>query len=212
MNITCRRCGHHWREMPVLELNDLKPSRAPSIIEHEPEPDIDVEALLQAARQQGLTYAQKRRAKLLRLGGWAAFAAVAGLPFLVAGIAPATTVMAAPITYRAYQRLGWPVNIYGLDIRKIEQHYQSLDGKRELLIKGEVSNPSNDVRKIPWLRFALTDGHGTEVYTWTLDTAARPLRPGESTSFTTRLAAPPEYAKNLQIRFAHGDEIGSNGT
>ncbi len=35
-------------------------------------------------------------------------------------------------------------------------------------------------------------GSQAEVYTWTLDTGARPLRAGESTSFVTRVASPPE--------------------
>ena len=85
-----------------------------------------------------------------------------------------------------------------------------VDGSHILLVKGEVSNATNDVRKIPWLRFALCDASGKELYSWNLDTATRPLRPGETTSFTTRVAAPPELARNLQIRFAHRDEIGSN--
>ena len=85
-----------------------------------------------------------------------------------------------------------------------------LTGLRVLSIKGEISNISNSTQKIPWLRFALNDGQPAEVYTWTLDTGARPLRAGESTSFVTRVASPPETAKDLQIRFAHRDEIGSN--
>ena len=51
----------------------------------------------------------------------------------------------------------------------------------QMTFKGEISNISNSTQKIPWLRFALNDGRPAEVYTWTLDTGARPLRAGEST-------------------------------
>jgi hypothetical protein len=113
------------------------------------------------------------------------------------------------VTVRAYDAMGYSVNIYGLEVRRVEQQYVIVDGVRVLTIKGEVSNVSNSTQKIPWLRFGLKDGQQSEVYNWTLDTEARPLRAGESTNFVTRVASPPEIAKNLQIR-AHRDEIGSN--
>jgi hypothetical protein len=97
-----------------------------------------------------------------------------------------------------------------LELRRIEQQHVTKGGATVLTIKGEIINTDSGTRKIPWLRFGLQDGSSAEVYSWTLDTGSRPLRPGESTSFVTRVAAPPLLAKNLQIRFAHADEIGSN--
>ena len=208
-NVTCRRCGHHWKELPVLDLEEL-PARALKVIDHEPEPELDVARLVEAARNARHVFAAKRRTKFKRLGGWASFGICAVVPFLIAALAPETVVLAAPAAITVYDRLGYQVNVYGLDIRRIDQQYRLSDGQRVLAIKGEVSNPTNDIRKIPWMRFALNDDAGKELYSWTLDTASRPLRPGETTSFTTRIAAPPELAKNLKIRFAHMDEIGSN--
>ncbi len=196
----------------MVDLEELPAaaSRALAVIEHDPEPDLDIAHLVEAAKTARIEFAAKRKAKLRKAGAWASFAAFAMIPFGIALAAPETTVLAAPITYKAYQKLGWNVNVYGLDIRRIEQQNKNVDGQHVLLVKGEISNPTNDVKKIPNLRFALNDADGKEVYTWTLDTTARPLRPGETTSFTTRVAAPPELAKNLQIRFAHNNEIGSN--
>ena len=128
---------------------------------------------------------------------------------MIAAMVPEAVVAAAPATIRVYDRLGYSINIYGLEIRHIEQQHSVVDGERVLMIKGEISNPTNEIRKIPWLRFGLNDDGSKELYTWTLDTASRPLRPGETTSFVTRVAAPPELSKNLQIRFAHPDEISS---
>ena len=210
-SVTCRRCGHHWKEYPVVDIEELPHSvKALAVIEHEPEPDLDIARLVEAAKTARQEFAIKRKIKFKRAGGWASLAICAVLPLLFAVVAPESTVLAAPIAYKAYQKLGWNVNIYGLDIRHIEQQNKNVDGQHTLTIKGEISNPTNDVRKIPSLRFALTDTDGKELYTWTLDTTSRPLRPGETTSFTTRLAAPPELANNVQIRFAHSSEIGSN--
>ena len=66
-----------------------------------------------------------------------------------------------------------------------------VEGKQVISIKGEIANVSGGSRKIPWLRFGLTDNGRTEVYNWQLDTNARPLNPGESTNFVTRIASPP---------------------
>jgi hypothetical protein len=78
------------------------------------------------------------------------------------------------------------------------------------MVRKEIANISGGEKKIPSLRFGLADMAGKEVYQWTLDAGARPLKSGESTSFVTRVASPPEAAKNVQIRFAHADEIGLN--
>ena len=211
--VTCRSCGHRWRELPVIDLEELPPRRGlPAVIDHDAsdEPVVDVRRLVEAARNAQADFAERRKLRLKKHGGWGAFAFCAVLPLAVAGWMPEAVVTAAPYTYKAYKKLGYEVNVYGLDIRRVEQQNRQIDGQHVLMVKGEISNPTTDIRKIPWLRFALTDETGKELYTWTLDTASRPLRPGETTSFTTRVAAPPELAKNLQIRFAHVDEIGSN--
>ena len=215
-SVTCRRCGHYWKELPVTDIVEVprrveSSSRALRVIDHDTrEPELDVARLVEAARVSRLAFAEKRKVRIKKLAGWASFGTVAILPFVFALLAPETLVLAAPITDKVYERLGWPVNIYGLEIKRIDQQNRTIDGEHVFMVKGEISNVTNDIRRIPWLRFALNDPTGKELYSWTLDTGARPLRAGETTSFTTRIAAPPELAKNLQIRFAHADEIGSN--
>ncbi len=211
--VTCRSCGHRWRELPVIDLEELPPQRGlPAIINHDESdlPVLDVRRLVEAAHNAQAEFALRQRARLKKAAGWGSFGLCACLPLLLAAWMPEAMVTAAPYSYKAYQKLGFVVNVYGLDIRRTEQQNRQIDGQHVLMVKGEISNPTNDIRKIPWLRFALVDETGKELYTWTLDTASRPLRPGETTSFTTRVAAPPELARNLQIRFAHADEIGSN--
>ena len=210
MAISCAACGHNWIESRAIEIVDISPRKLPAVIEHGFEPDSEVRRLVEAARRAKEVFAVRRRQRLGRLRGWAILGACLLMPVAAAASFPEFVVSMAPIAVRAYDAVGYTVNIYGLEVRRIEQQHAYLDGVRVLTIKGEVSNISSSTQKIPWLRFALSDGRQAEVYNWTLDTGARPLRAGESTGFVTRVASPPETAKNLQIRFAHRDEIGSN--
>ena len=210
--ISCASCGHRWIESRAIEIVDISPRNLPTVIEHGFEPDSEVKRLVEASKQAREAFALKKSQRLKRLRGWAILAACLVAPLGAAASFPEIVVGIAPITVRAYDAAGYSVNIYGLEVRRIEQQHAIVDGVRVLTIKGEITNISNAAQKIPWLRFGLDDGDKLEVYSWTLDTGARPLRAGETTNFVTRVASPPETAKNVQIRFAHANEIGSNPT
>ena len=208
--IKCSACGYSWLEGRAVEVQSAPLRQVPVIIEHGAEPDQEVRRLMEAAREARETFAANRHLRFKRLRGWAALAASLMVPFAVAGIFPEQMVRAAPATVRAYETLGQSVNIYGLDLRRIELQHMIDRGTRVLAVKGEIANISGSERKIPALRFGLASATGAEVYRWTLDSTARPLRPGEVTTFVTRVASPPETARNIEIRFAHADEIGLN--
>jgi hypothetical protein len=210
MAISCASCGHRWIESRAIEIVDISPRNLPTVIEHGFEPDSEVKRLVEASKRATEVFASNKRQRLKRLRGWAILAACVLAPLSAAASFPGIVVNIAPITIRAYDAIGYSVNIYGLEVRRIEQQHAIVDGTRVLTIKGEITNISNSSQKLPWLRFGLSDGQKQEVYSWTLDTGARPLRAGETTNFVTRVASPPETAKNVQIRFAHANEIGSN--
>lgn len=208
--ITCATCGHGWIEGRAIEIVEIAPANLPATTGYAFEPDHEVKRLLEASKFAHAEFAVRRRLHLRRLRGWAVLATCLALPVVAAAAFPAKVVSVAPITYRAYEALGYNVNIYGLEVRRVEQEHAIADGARVLTIKGEIINVSASSQKIPWLRFGLRDEKSGEVYSWTLDSGARPLKAGESTSFVTRVAEPPETAKKVEIRFAHFDEIGSN--
>jgi zinc-ribbon domain len=216
VRITCRSCGNRWIEIDADATIDIESFRRTANphrhVEPDYEPEEDVQKLVAAARDARASFAEHRQARSRKSRAWAAYGLFLALPFVGAGLFPETVVAAAPIAAKAYERLGLNVNIYGLEIRRVEQQHALIKGLRVLSVKGEIVNTTNDLQKIPWLHFALQDGSSKEIYTWTLDTAARPLRPGESTSFVTRVKAPPDASENLQIRFAKAHEIGSNAT
>jgi predicted Zn finger-like uncharacterized protein len=218
VKITCRSCGNRWIELEVADYIEVEPFRKnfgtrPSQNFRRDADDLaddDVRRLVDAAREakEGFDGLKAKRRKTML--GWAGYGAFSILPLIAGATLPELVVSAAPISITAYEALGVDVNIYGLEIRRIEQEYKIIKGTRVLAIKGDIINITNDIQRIPWLRFGLQDGAQQEVYHWTLDTATRPLRPGETTSFMTRIQAPPESARNVQIRFAHEQEIGSS--
>jgi hypothetical protein len=197
-------------EPQVIDVTEVASRQVPVVIDAGFEPDVEVRRLVEAAREARTEFEARRRQKLKRLRGWAALGLFLVAPVAAAAALPELMVQAMPASVVAYEKLGYSINVYGLELRRIEQQHVTKGGATVLTIKGEIINTDSGTRKIPWLRFGLQDGSSAEVYSWTLDTGSRPLRPGESTSFVTRVAAPPLLAKNLQIRFAHADEIGSN--
>lgn len=209
--VNCGVCGHSWIEGRAIEvIRDVSPqlpalAEAPLI-----EPEHEIRRLVDASRNAQDAFQARRKRRRKMVAAWAALALVATSPAAFALAFPETTVSLAPASIALYDWMGRPVNVYGLDIRKVETQHMLVDGQRIIAVKGEISNTSGSQRKIPWLRFGLKDDKGAEVYTWQLDTSARPLNPGESTNFVTRVASPPESAGKIEIRFARIEEIGSN--
>lgn len=218
--VRCVECGHNWIESRPSEVIDIAPRPMPlpspaapvaaPFIDMRPDEDREIRRLTEAARLAREDFVAAQRRHRRRLCGWGAFAAAAVTPFIAAFSMPEATVRLFPATMHAFDRAGIGVNIYGLEVRRVEQQHLVVDGTRVIAIKGEIVNVSAEDRKVPSLRFTLQDAGAAAVYAWTLDSAIRPLRPGEITTFTTRVASPPETAENVQIRFAHADEIGVN--
>src|SRR5215207_2000870 len=157
MAISCSACGHSWIEARAIEIVDISPRKLPAVIEHGFEPDSEVKRLVEASRRAKEAFAVKKRQRLGRLRGWAILGACLLAPVAAAASFPEVVVSLAPVTVKAYDAVGYNVNIYGLEIRRVEQQHAFVDGLRVLSIKGEISNISNSTQKIPWLRFGLND-------------------------------------------------------
>lgn len=202
----CPSCGHGWLEAKALE----PVHSTPLVIDRLDPPDGEIQQLVSASIQAQEAFQDRRRRRRAAMAAWLGLALFAVSPAAIALALPERVVAAAPAAIGLYDWLGQEVNIYGLEIRKVELQHLIVGGQKVIAIKGELQNISGIDRKIPWLRFGLTSAGGAELYQWTLDTEQRPLRPGEAKSFVTRVASPPEAASAVEIRFARPDEIGSN--
>jgi len=207
--VDCAQCGHEWiKGISLPLLPELNTTAIATILPVPREPD--TRQLLEAARGARIEFKGLRKVRRVRMAAWSGLFTLALTPLAAAAVFPEQVVATFPSTIRAYDWFGLAVNIYGLEIRQVDLQHIIVDGRKVIAVKGELANTSSIVRKIPWLRFGLRSKDNAEVYHWTLDTEVRPLKPGESTSFVTRLASPPEAARNLEIRFARADEISSN--
>lgn len=208
--IRCPSCGHGWLEASAIEIAAEPALTVPLAIENQSLPDTEIQHLVLVSRQAQKAFDLRRRRRRSVAVAWLSLALLSVSPAAIALAVPEKVVAALPSTIGLYDWLGREVNIYGLEIRGVELQHLLLEGQRVVAIKGSLVNVSGINRKIPWLRFGLLSGDRTEVYHWQLDTQSRPLKPGETTNFVTRIASPPETARMVEIRFARADEIGSN--
>lgn len=206
----CSVCNHGWIEGRAVEISRETVAQLPAVIEPSYEPDHEIRRLVDASRDAQEAFAARRKRRRTLAACWFGLAMVTLSPAVVAFGFPETVVSVAPASIALYEKLGRTVNIYGLDIRKVELQHIIDNGKAVIAVKGEIANTSSSTRKIPWMRFGVVGSESKELYSWLLETNARPLNPGESTNFVTRIASPPEGAAKIEIRFARADEIGSN--
>ena len=207
--IKCSVCGHDWIEGRAIEISRQPLPQLPALVQPGYEPDFEIRRLVDATREAHESFAARRRKRRITVAAWFGLALLGSTPAVYALAFPESVVTTAPAAIAVYDWMGRKVNIYGLAIRKVEMQHLLVEGKRVISIRGEIANVSSSPRKIPWLRFGLKDASHREVYSWQLDTNARPLNPGENTNFVTRIASPPETAGEVEIRFAREDEIGS---
>ena len=77
-----------------------------------------------------------------------------------------------------------------------------------LLIQGRVVSTAKRTVEVPRLRFAVRNGTGNEIYTWTTLPNRSLLSPGETLSFQSRLAAPPPEIHDVLVRFFNRHDLG----
>ena len=101
LTISCRNCGHRWREMPMLEVLDVPSRSVARVIDLADEPEFDVQRLVEAARGAQEDFAQKRKDKIKKLAGWASLGMFMLAPLVAAASLPEAVVAMAPITIKA---------------------------------------------------------------------------------------------------------------
>jgi len=107
---------------------------------------------------------------------------------------------AAPI----YASLGLDVNSRQMKLEAVVSRLTEEDGRRILVVEGEIRNLADGPREAPRIRLAVLDSAGQEIYCWTAAPPKSRLRIGETATFRARLAAPPQTGREVRVRFAGG--------
>ena len=110
-------------------------------------------------------------------------------------------VAAAPDLAGLYSALGAPVNLRGLAFGRIETLREIDNGQPVLVVEGSITNVTQQMREVPALRFALRGQDTQELYAWSIDPKSTTIEAGDTVRFRSRLAAPPDLATEVQVRF-----------
>ena len=100
-----------------------------------------------------------------------------------------------------YGAIGLPVNVRGIIFNDVRLANDTHDGVPVLTIEGTLASVVSAAVEVPRLRFALRNGAGQEVYSWTAMPAQTVLAPGETLPFRSRLASPPGDVHDMHVRF-----------
>lgn len=210
--IHCEACGHGWIEGRAMVVVEAGEGTAPPPAEDDfLDPDREAERIAAAAKAAEAEREAARRRRRAALRGWGllATATAAAAASLVAF--PNEVVRMLPGAARLYERAGIAVNVRGLEIRRVSSQLMVIEGTKVLAVKGEIVNVSGEALKVPPMRFAVRSSGEAELYAWTLrSSGSRALKPGEATTFLTRISAPPRASEDVEIRFAREGEITVN--
>lgn len=100
-----------------------------------------------------------------------------------------------------YEMVGVPINKFGLDFANVRVAREFENGLPVLTVAGDVVNVSSGDVVVPRVRLGLRDSRNQEIYHWTVSVSDDPLPPEGRARFATRLAAPPNEAADVQVRF-----------
>jgi predicted Zn finger-like uncharacterized protein len=178
------------------------------------EPAIDVEAEQSEALPEDIESYAARRGSSGKGGRWRWPLSALQSGVLVLLIVDAVLVgwrdefvRMMPQTASFYSMLGLNVNLRGLAFEGISTSTEQHEGVPILVVEGNIVNDSRKVADVPRLKFAVRNGSGQEVYSWTAVAPRASLPPGESVAFRGRLASPPVEAHDVLVRFITRQDI-----
>ena len=112
---------------------------------------------------------------------------------IVAKWSPSATIFAS---------MGAPVNLRGLEITNLRSVLIEEDGQRILTVEGDIKNIGAARLKVPELDMHVRGSTARTLYTWKSPSPRSDLGKGEIMTFRTRLAAPPEGAVAVAVKFS----------
>ncbi len=204
--VRCGSCKHVWHQAPP-EIEEEEPFPA---LFGAPEPD---EAPPKPTTEERAAESPPRRSRppppppepeRSRAGlAWAALVLVLALVVGGGWAFRDDVVQAWPSARRLYDLAGIPVAPpgAGLELRQVTWKRGQANGVPVLLIEGDVTNVSHQVRDVPKIRGTLIGG-GKPVQQWEFAPAHAKLLPGETAHFRTELKNPAAGAERLTMNFS----------
>lgn len=134
--------------------------------------------------------------------GWAA------LTLFVAGVLAfgyvqrVNVVRLLPGAAAAYERIGLPVNVRGLEFEDVKYSWETSAGRPVLEVYGDIVNVTSEPLRVPTVVFGLRTKEKVEVYQWAADVRSELLPGGQKTALSAQIPTPPKSIRDVQVRFA----------
>ena len=178
----CTSCGHVWLELPQGGVAPRSEPNGPPAASPE-----------------------RRHADWI---GWFVAGFVVATVLTGLALGRNTIVAAWPDTVGAYDSAGLSIGVPhadGLRISDIESERVQGGNGAVLLVRGVIENAIEHSRVVPALQAVLADEAGTELHRWRVAAVSSVLDAGQSTTFESWLASPPEGAARVSVGFVADD-------
>lgn len=197
--VKCGRCANQWHE-PAPPLEEEEPfivsPLEPDELSRAPIPNLP-----------GFPRAQRRTRAA---AAWVASVAVILALGAVLWFGRERISVAWTPAAQLYAALGFEgeagVPGAGLELVEVTPRRIEEGGVPYLVIDGQVVNVTDDVKEVPAMIVVLSDASARELQQWEFVADRTKLDPGESASFSTRLADPSDQATVLKIEFTNTDD------
>ena len=199
-----------WNDMVIVDVHS-GPSLVPGV---PPTMSVPAVQLLPGGPAEPSAAATGRRkvarssSRQTRLG---LVALLLGLIVVIGATAREPLVQAFPDLAGYYAAIGIPVNLRGIEFRDLRTSHETQAGVPVLIIEGEILNPTRQTKDIPRLRLSVSGADEQEIYSWTAQLPRESLGAREFLTFRSRLASPPEEARQVNVRFLHRTDLSENG-
>jgi predicted Zn finger-like uncharacterized protein len=217
--VRCANCGNTWTERPpgdmpktVVDLpSPPEPEQTPQL-QPQLEGDGDInddfevpsieEVTVQAGDPSLKFRTRKKRVNIGAIIGWSTIVAV--LAVVVGGgwHFRSQVIELWPPSTKLYELVGLSIGpIQSLELTKVIAS-EGLEGDMAVLvITGTITNITDELQATPRMRGALLDADQNEIYSWTFDSPATELPPGDIIDFNTRVSNPPLEARGVLVTF-----------
>jgi predicted Zn finger-like uncharacterized protein len=88
-----------------------------------------------------------------------------------------------------------------IEVTRKPERRQMASGNEWLEITGRITNPTNEVQRVPQIRGELRDSAGRIVYDWQIPPPVNELQPGQSANFDSAEVDVPRGAQALNLSF-----------
>jgi predicted Zn finger-like uncharacterized protein len=171
-----------------------------SALAAEPEPDPSPPDTPRPRARAKPAKPKRKGFSLASPGAALAFAVVGGLGLAVLG--RATVVRAMPQSAGLYARVGFPVNLRGVEFRDVVAFQSPGEGAQaQLVVEGDLVGVASEAA-VPPIEVEVRDGRDQPLYRWRIAPPRAALERSETARFRASLSAPPAQGRSVRVHFA----------